>query len=169
MLAGASRQSTIAHITGLRILPQNSEWSKKNIKIVPLTKLALSQTVAVEFRTDALRDNGLNERPRADGAGRDNQRDDFILAGEALLGTRQDDQLAPERQMDVLRLRNKRRTNLISQWAAIRGLANHASFDSTTAQQRIPDLVPNIESDVSLRYTKGLELLAHVSPVVTIA
>ncbi|KAK7419843.1 hypothetical protein QQZ08_010677 [Neonectria magnoliae] len=168
MLAGASRETTITHTTGLRIQPPVSHWSKQNPKVLALAKLAEPVTRTVDFKTDTVRSSALDARPRFNKPGQDNENAGFASATKALVGMRQKDRATPAQRMVVLKARNKRRATLVDQWAAIRGLTKPTEAESSTNQttQEVPTQM--IKSEVPLRYAKGLERFSHVAPRVTV-
>ncbi|KAM0083820.1 hypothetical protein ACKRZS_004026 [Fusarium odoratissimum] len=143
MLYGASK-STVAHATCLSIQAPMARWSSGNPRVIQFSKVAQSKPVHAFFNDDPTRDSGLDGKPRAEGGSRE---EDFVNAREALMGS---DGL--EEELEAVKKRNARRSYIVGQWMAVRGLKSPAS----------------LKSDVPLRYAKGLAHFSHVSPRVSL-
>ncbi|KAL7756989.1 hypothetical protein ACKLNR_013982 [Fusarium oxysporum f. sp. zingiberi] len=146
MLGGASRESTVSHVTGLRIQAPASKLSENNPPIVYFSTLTESNAVTKYLETDDERDVSLDAKPRANQMGQDNGKVDLDLATEALLGSRKDGLI-----IDI-KARNQRRAAILGQWAGLRKLKGSYG----------------IKSDVPLRFAKGIDHFSHVVPRVTL-
>ncbi|KAF4333890.1 hypothetical protein FBEOM_12284 [Fusarium beomiforme] len=142
MLGGTSRESTLSHVTGLRIQAPESKLSDLNPPITQFSILTESIPLTVPFVTDTERDVGLDAKPRANEPGQDNRKVDLSCATEALHGT----------SSDVLKAKNGRRSSILKQWADVRNLKSPFG----------------LKASVPLKFAKGLSHFAHVTPRVSL-
>ncbi|KAF4497945.1 hypothetical protein FAGAP_5892 [Fusarium agapanthi] len=147
MLNGSSRESTLPHVTGLRIQAPNAKLSERNPPIVYFSALTEAISAIKYLDTDQQRNVELDAKPRANHLGQDNRKADLDLATEALLGC-SDKELV----FDSVEDRNRHRRSILKQWVGLRKLKGSGGM----------------RSNVPLRFATGIDHFSHVIPRVTL-
>ncbi|KAF4944971.1 hypothetical protein FGADI_12315 [Fusarium gaditjirri] len=151
MLAGSSRESTVTHVTGLRIRAPGPTWSTQNPKIVSFSETAKCLKIPATFENDPEVIGNFSEKRRIDGASID-----MANATNAILGR--------TRGKEAMASRNKTRAAIVNSWASFRQLARSSASKAATVPENASLL--SIKSSVPERYAEGLEHFCHDAPGV---
>ncbi|KAF5586371.1 hypothetical protein FPANT_7253 [Fusarium pseudoanthophilum] len=151
MLAGSSRESTVTHVTGLRIRAPGPTWSTKNPKIVPFSETANCHRIRTTFENGPKVIGSFGEKRRIDGASMD-----MANATSAILGRTRD--------KESMASRNKARAAIVNSWASFRQLSRNSASKAAAVPENASLL--SIKSSVPERYAEGLEHFCHDAPGV---